>query len=154
MKKLIYILIIFNLLLFTLSGCIPSYHKPLATIETDLQETTKLSTMSKADGKALKRFYGLNINDFSEVLIYTPANYMDVSEMLIVTVKEPEQLELVEAAVNARVMKQIEIFSGYGPEQVALLENYEIKTLGKTLFYCVSPDASELKEAFKKSMKE
>lgn len=153
MKKQTYFILIFIVLLSTLTGCKTSYNKPLSTVETDLLNTTKLDTMSKADEKALKRFFGLNINDFSEVLIYTPANYMDVSEMLIVTVKDPEQLEILESAVDERVLKQIESFSGYGPEQVALLENYEIKTLGNTLFYCVSPDASELKEAFKKSMK-
>ncbi|MBU4439847.1 MAG: DUF4358 domain-containing protein, partial [Firmicutes bacterium] len=122
--------------------------------ETDLLAASQnLNGMEKSDGKALKRYYGLNLNDFEEVLIYVPANYMDVSELLVIKAKDPAQLDLIEEAVDTRNAMQLESFGGYGPAQVALLDNYEFKIIGNTLFYCVSPDASVLKDTFIKSMK-
>lgn len=152
MKKFTIILFI---LILTLPcfGCHQSIQPPLSQIEADFLAVVPDLNMEKGDGKSLKRFYGLNANDYEEILIYTPSNYMDVSEILIVKAKDSGQLDSVEEAVDVRNAKQLESFSGYGPEQVALLENYEIKIVGNTLFYCVSPDASTLKDTFVKSIK-
>jgi len=152
MKKLGLIILII-LLALPLFGCSQNTTPPLSNIESDLLASGATQGMIKADGKALKRFYGLNIGDFEEVAVYSPSNYMDVSEMLIIQSKDVAQLDLIEIAVDARVAKQLENFSGYGPEQCALLDNYELKIIGNTLFYCVSPDAANLKDTFKKSMK-
>lgn len=128
-------------------------NRSLTDIETDLLASVNDLGMQKGEGKDLKRFYGLNINDFQDALIYIPSNYMDVSELLIVKANDSTQVDLVEEAIEARVARQLESFNGYGPEQCALLENYEIKIIGNTLFYCVSPDAITLKDAFVASMK-
>ena len=152
MKKFGLIILIIVLAL-PLLGCSQNTPPPLSDIEADLLASGETQGMIKADGKALKRIYGLNINDFEEVAVYTPSNYMDVSEILIIKSKDAAQLDLIEIAVDTRVAKQLESFNGYGPEQCALLDNYEIKIIGNTLFYCVSPDAANLKDTFKKSMK-
>lgn len=153
MKKF-YILLLILIFAFPCFGCSSAAQPPLSQVETDLLAASQnLSGMEKGDGKALKRYYGLNLNDYEEVLIYTPANYMDVSELLIIKAKDPTQLDLIEEAVDTRNAIQLESFGGYGPEQVALLDNYEFKIIGNTLFYCVSPDASVLKDTFSESMK-
>ncbi|MDO9491306.1 DUF4358 domain-containing protein [Acetobacterium sp.] len=153
MKKFAVLLFILILAL-PCFGCHSAEQPPLSQVETDLLAASQnLSGMEKGDGKALKRYYGLNINDYQEALIYVPANYMDVSELLVIKVNDPAQLDLVEAAVDNRNAMQQESFDGYGPEQVALLDNYEFKIVGNTLFYCVSPDASTLKDTFVKSIK-
>ncbi|MGL4606302.1 MAG: DUF4358 domain-containing protein [Eubacteriaceae bacterium] len=152
MKKKIAIIGLCLIFLFTLSGCTKNYDVPLETIDMKLQESGKVSNLKKGDSKTLKRFYSLNSQDFEAFLVYSPENYMDVSEILIIRAKDPTDLELIESAIDERNANQIHSFSGYGPEQVALLENYEIKILGNTIFYCVSPDALTLKEIFVESM--
>ncbi len=153
MKKIVVLLFILILAL-PCFGCYSAEQPPLSQVETELLAASQnLSGMEKGDGKALKRYYGLNINDYQEVLIYVPANYMDVPELLVIKVKDPAQLDLVEAAVDTRNAMQQESFGSYGPEQVALLDNYEFKIVGNTLFYCVSPDAATLKDTFVKSIK-
>lgn len=153
MKKF-YVFLFILILTFPCFGCRSATQPPLSQVETDLLTVSQnLNGMEKGDGKALKRYYGLNLNDFEEVLIYVPANYMDVSELLVIKAKDPAQLDLIEEAVDTRNAMQLESFGGYGPEQVALLDNYEFKIIGNTLFYCVSPDASVLKDTFIKSMK-
>jgi hypothetical protein len=150
----------FTVLLFILILALPCFgcqsveQATLSQVEADLLAASQnLSGMEKGNGKALKRYYGLNINDYQETLIYVPANYMDVSEILVIKVKDPLQLDLIEEAVDTRNAMQQQSFGGYGPEQVALLDNYEFKIIGNTLFYCVSPDASTLKDTFVKSIK-
>ncbi|MBI4856091.1 MAG: DUF4358 domain-containing protein [Acetobacterium woodii] len=153
MKKF-YVFLFILILTLPCFGCRSATQPPLSQVETDLLAVSQnLNGMEKGDGKALKRYYGLNLNDFEEVLIYVPANYMDVSELLVIKAKDPAQLDLIEEAVDTRNAMQLESFGGYGPEQVALLDNYEFKIIGNTLFYCVSPDASVLKDTFIKSMK-
>lgn len=153
MKKIAVLLFILILTLPCL-GCQATDQAPLSQVEAELLTASQnLNGMEKGDDKALKRYFGLNINDYQEVLIYVPANYMDVSEILIIKVKDAAQLDLVEAAVDTRIAMQQESFGGYGPDQVALLDNYEFKIVGNTLFYCVSPDASTLKDTFVKSIK-
>jgi len=151
MKRLCLILFILILAL-PLLGCHQYDKRPLADVETDVLASVSDLGMAKGAAKDIKRFYGLNANDYTETLIYVPSNYMDVSEMLIVKAKDSAQLDAVEDAVEARVAKQLESFGGYGPDQCALLDNYELKIMGNTLFYCVSPNAATLKEAFIKSM--
>jgi len=146
------LILLILILAISLLGCSRNDSSPLASVEADILASAKTQDMTKGDGKTLKRFYGLNVSDFEEVVIYTPSNYMDVSEILIIKAKDAAQLDLIETAVDTRVAKQLESFSGYGPGQCALLENYEIKIIGNTLFYCVSPDAIALKDSFKKSM--
>lgn len=152
MKK-IYAFLFILLLVLPCCGCGSTTPPPLSQIETELLTVSQnLSGMVKGDGKALKRYYGLNLNDFEEVLIYIPENYMDVSELLVIKTKNTEQLDLVEEAINMRIAKQQESFAGYGPEQVALLDDYELKIIDNTLFYCVSPEAPLLKSTFVKGM--
>lgn len=88
MKKIAVLLFILILAL-PCCGCHATDQVPLSQVEVDLLTVSdNLSGMKKGDGKALKRYYGLNINDFKEALIYVPANYMDVSEILIIKVKD------------------------------------------------------------------
>ena len=101
----------------------------------------------------LKRYYGLNASDFDSVVLYTPESSMEVDEMLIVKVKDKSQIEGLEDAIDNRVNSQLQSFGSYGPEQCALLNDYELKTKGKYVFFAVSENAEDLKEAFKESIK-
>ncbi|WP_423055502.1 DUF4358 domain-containing protein [Acetobacterium carbinolicum] len=153
MKKIFVLLSILILALLSF-GCHSAEQAPLSQVEADLLAASQnLSGMEKGDGKTLKRYYGLNKSDYQEVLIYVPANYMDVSEILVIKASDSAQLDLIEGAVDVRNAMQLESFGGYGPKQVELLENHEFKIVGNTLFYCVSPEASTLKDTFVKSIK-
>ena len=48
---------------------------------------------------------------------------------------------------------QLQSFGSYGPEQCGLLNNYELKTEGKYVFFAVAENAEKLKEAFKEAIK-
>lgn len=152
MKKNIFITMIM-LISSLVIGCTTEINKPVSDIESYIVANCNLDKMVKGNGKSLRRFYGINPNDLDQFVVYTPKSNMDVDEMLIVKVKDSSQIETIEESIDDRVNKQIENFNGYGAEQVALLENYEIKIKDKYVFYVVSKDAEKIKELFKDSIK-
>ena len=115
-------------------------------IQKSIVETGLVKNMEETGSKGLKRYYGLNSSDFDSVVLYTP-------EMLIVKVKDKSQIEGLEDTIDNRVNSQLQSFGSYGPEQCGLLNNYELKTEGKYVFFAVAENAEKLKEAFKEAIK-
>lgn len=135
-------------------GCGVNNDKSLEEIETSITQEIKLDKMEKGNNKSLKRFYKLNANDYEDVILYTPKSTMDVNEVLIVKVKDKSQIESLEASIDSRINYQLQSFSGYGPEQCALVNDYELKTKGDFVFFAVSENAEEIKELFLESIKQ
>ncbi|MEG1409612.1 MAG: DUF4358 domain-containing protein [Terrisporobacter sp.] len=151
-KKLLMIVLLVSTL--SLVGCGVNNNKTVDEIESNMSQSINLNKMEKGDSKSLKRFYKLNANDYDGVILYTPTSTMDVTEMLIVKVKDKSQIESLEDAMDSRINYQLQSFAGYGPEQCALVNNYELKTKGNYVFFAVSENAEELKQAFLDSIKE
>ena len=105
-------------------------------------------TISANPSKSLKRFYGLNLSDYENLVLYSPSSSMDVSELMIIKLSDDTQIDAVESSIEARVASQLESFGGYGPEQCALLEDYIIKIKNNYVFYAVGKNAENLKKAF------
>lgn len=139
--------------MFIVSGCGVNNDKSTSSITEDISKSVDLNNMEKSDSKSLKRFFGLNSSEFVNFTIYIPKSTMDVEEILVIKIKDKGQVQGIEDAIDSRVNKQIESFSGYGPEQVALLQDYEVKNKGEYVFYAVSKDLDKLDTAFKDSIK-
>ncbi len=154
-NKIRNLLVVFFILTtaITISGCNNEPEASLEEIITSMEVNIDSESMKQGDNKALKRFYGLNSNDFQEVILYVPKTSMDVNELLIIKVKDSSQVEGIEIAIEERVDRQLENFNGYGVEQCALLEEYEIKVVGNYFFYTVAKDSEDLKVKFTKEMK-
>lgn len=129
-------------------GCGVNNDKTIEEIENSMIEKVKFEKMEKGDSKSLKRFYKLNVNDYEGVILYTPKSTMDVNEVLIVKVKDKSQIESLEDSIDSRINYQLQSFSGYGPQQCALVDDYELKTKGDFVFFAISENANEIKEAF------
>lgn len=134
-------------------GCGVNNDKSVDQIETKMKQEVRFDKMEKGDSKSLKRFYKLNANDYEGVILYTPESTMDVSEVLIVKVKDKSQIESLEDSIDSRVNYQLQSFSGYGPEQCALVDNYELKSKGNFVFFAISENAQQIKAAFLDSIK-
>ena len=122
-------------------------------IQKSIVETGLVKNMEETGSKGLKRYYELNSSDFDSVVLYTPESSMEVDEMLIVQFKDTSQIDGLEDTIDNRVTSQLQSFGSYGPEQCGLLNNYELKTEGKYVFFAVSENAEKLKEAFKEAIK-
>lgn len=149
-------LLVATLLVTTLitAGCGVNNDKSVDQIENSMEKEVKFEKMEKGDSKSLKRFYKLNANDYDGFILYTPQSTMDVNEVLIVKVKDKSQIESLEDSIDSRINYQLQSFSGYGPEQCALVNDYELKTKGDFVFFAVSENANQIKEAFLDSIKQ
>ncbi len=112
----------------------------------------KTDGMREAGGQDLKRYYGLNADDYEEVLLYLPDDVMSVNEILLVRLKNESQAETVLEAAKKRLDTQIESFEGYGAEQTKLLKAAILEEKGSYVCLFVGKDADKAYGAFKKSL--
>ncbi len=77
---------------------------------------------------------------------------MDVSELLVVKLKDAEDAEEFRGAVETYIANQKNLYKNYAPEQYALLEDSILEVSGNTLFYCTATNADALYDAFRKAL--
>lgn len=156
-NKFMYLFLTLMLFLVSASGCglnEKEVKNPnLDDIVKNIESEIPLDFVSKSDNtKSLKRFFSLNSSDYEQVILFSPASSMNVEEILIIKLKSPDQVDLIESAIENRVDKQLQSFSGYAPEQCALLEDYIFKVSGNYIFYSVGEKSEEIKQIFVNSI--
>lgn len=142
------ILVYIVLLMIYTSGSTKSFRK----IEKAVEASLDTENLKKMDGQKLKRFYGLNSEDYEGVLFYSSESSVSVEEVLLVKVKSENQADLVKNAVEKRVENRKNDFAGYASKQEKLLNDAVITVRGKFVLLAVSPKAAEYKEVFAKSL--
>ena len=103
------------LAMFTMSGCTKGY-KNITTDEISNNILHEDEKLQKSDKKMLKRLYTLNSDDYEEVSLCISKSTMEVNELLIIKVKDKNQIESIESAMEQRVSNQLNNFGGYAPE--------------------------------------
>lgn len=125
---------------------------PMEQVQENVFKAVKTKGMKKAGTQEFKRYYGLNANDYEDVLLYLPNDVMGAEELLLVRVKNESQTESVRSAAQKRLDTQTESFEGYGAEQTKLLKSAVLETRGSYVFMAVGKDADKAYTAFKKSL--
>ena len=125
---------------------------PAETVKGNVLSAADTEGMQEADAQDFKRYYGLNANDYEEVILFLPKDVMGVDELLIVRVKGGSQAEAVKEAAEKRLDTQTESFEGYGAEQTKLLKSAVLEERGSYVFMAVGKDADKAYAAFKKSL--
>ncbi len=123
------------------------------TIKNNVMSIVDTTKFIEGDGKSLKRFYGLNLEDYSEVQLLLPSSTMEVSELLIIKVKDESQIDTIEEAINNRVESQGNSFKDYAPEQYGIINENEISIKGNYVFFAISENAAEMKNKFIETIK-
>ncbi len=122
------------------------------TIEKNITKAVSVKGMKKGTTQDLKKYYGLNANDYDGTMLYIPDDVMSVNEILVIKVKDESQVEAVEAAVEGRLATQKKSFEGYGVEQTKLLKSAIEESKGYYVLLAVSKEADRIDTAFKKSI--
>lgn len=125
---------------------------PLADVKKNVTKGISKEGRSAAGTQDLKRYYGLNANDFDGMILYLPNDVMSVDELVIIRLKDKSQAEDVRSAVQKRLDTQRESFEGYGAEQTKLITSAILEARGQYVFMAVGKDADELYAKFKKSL--
>jgi len=117
-------------------------------VAANVTEAGDMSKVELQDDLSVKRTFGLNVNDYNQVVYYKAISSMDVDELFIVRTNDEGQIEEVIASINDRVEEQTGNFEGYGVDQTELLKNSVVYSLGDYVILIISPDADDMKDAF------
>jgi len=124
----------------------------IETVTKNVVTAAGFQDIEPAEGRMVKRFYGINPKDYNGVSLYVAGDNMDVHELLIVKLNDVSQKDSVEEAIEERLDTQLKSFEGYGAEQTALLKKHAQKTKGNYVFYMVGEKASDAQKAFVESL--
>lgn len=121
---------------------------PIKDIEKQLTEKTSIEKLAKCSNRNLMQFLNLDYEQYDGNIYYKGKEALSVDEILIIKVHRKEDLDAVKDAVETRIDNQITTFEGYGPAQIAALEDAIIFTKGNYLFYGVGKNTEEIEEVF------
>lgn len=120
-------------------------------LSKQLTDTADLSGLTSEDGRALRRYYGLNAGDYKDIIYYHSRNPMEAGELLLVHLKNTDQSQEVIHAVRQRVETQKQNFHGYAPKQERLIQNHIMIVKNSYILFAISDDADRLKNTFIKA---
>lgn len=149
-KYIVFVLIIVYvvlLLLFT-SGS----SKPFEDVAAAVSGSLDTDVLTQMDDRMLKRNFGLNSADYDGVMYYASASSMSVEEVLLIRVDSRDQIRQISDAIDERINARMDAFEGYAPDQVRLLEDAQQSVRGRYVFFAVSSQAAEYRNAFDTSL--
>lgn len=125
---------------------------PFETVEENVMKAVSTEGMEKATTQELKKYYGLNADDYEAVTLYLPNDVMGVNELLLIRLGDKSQEEQVTEAAQKRLDTQKESFEGYGVEQTKTLNSAILEARGNYVLLAVSETADAVDRAFKESL--
>ena len=135
------------LLIFT-SGSSKSFEKVAGPVEGAINK----ETMVKQKELDIKKLYGLNESEYDGVMLYVSSNNLSAEEVLLLKVKDKDQLDDVRKAIDKRLESRMNDFKGYAPEEEAYIDNAVVSFRGDYVFVSIGVDAEKLKEVFNENL--
>lgn len=111
-----------------------------AAFDTVLAATTEgedLSGLSEADNNDIKRYLGLNPSQFEQIAYYKNKDAMQATEFVVVKFADHSQASTFEAAVEARIASQKNIYDGYLPDEASRMTSAVVYTRANYGIYAV-----------------
>ncbi|KMZ55890.1 DUF4358 domain-containing protein [Dorea sp. D27] len=146
---LVLLLIAYVILLISKEG---GTNTPIKTVNKNVLSVMGTEGMKKGTTQDLKKYYGLNADDYKGVTLYIPDDVMGVNELLIVQLTDVSQAESVEQAAQARLDTQKESFEGYGAAQTKLIRSAVLESRGDYVLLAVTKKADAVQGAYRKSL--
>ncbi len=125
---------------------------PFSKVRDAVLAAADTDGMQETNDRDFKKLYGLNKNDYDEIISYYTNETMGVEELLLVRCTDEEKLSAVEKAAQDRIDMQIQSFQGYGEEQTKLLKDAVVLKKGSLFLMAVSPEAGEIRKAFMEAL--
>ena len=145
-------LIAFIIILFV-SRASGGTQKRVKEIAAPVLKVADISEMNKKSAAYAAKTFGFDTEKEEGILYYKNDNIMNVSELLIIKLKDPKDAQEFKTKITERVENQKALFKNYAPDQYSLLEQSIIQTDANTVFYCTAVNAPEIYDAFKQALK-
>lgn len=147
-KKIVFIVILLALLFYVYSDQ-NAKNVSIDKIKEALIGDEAVAAMEEGTAKDVMHYFGIDVNSYEGVIYYKGTEALSVDELLIVKSSSRDAVAPVRDAIDQRVESQIKTFEGYGPEQVALLNDHIVFQKGNYIFYCTSDHSGRISEEFR-----
>ena len=122
---------------------------PFETVLSAVTGSVDLSDVREGENQMVRRLYGVSPADYEECVLYYPSTNMGAEEILLVKLNPGQSADALVAAAEQRIKDQLNVFEGYGIEQVALLNDHaRIEAPGNYFLFIVSAGADAAVAAF------
>ena len=127
----------------------PEPEPQVDVVQSVWNEIAKLDipALSDVDAETLAALYGISADDLVSYVCKMPAISVQATEFFVAEVKDGK-MDAVKAGVESRQAALVQQWSQYLPEQLELVENYQLVTSGNYILFAVSEYADEAVSAF------
>lgn len=138
-----------------LQGCafIQTKNPTVSEITKNIKKVSDLSKMEEGNKTKLRKLYGINAKNLEDFVVYAPKTNMEANEILILKVKNQDDVDELQESIEKRIEKQSDSFKNYSPDQYDLLENHTLKVKGKYIMLVVSKDVDKINKSINDSFK-
>ena len=142
-------LVLVGLIIFIISMLSSGSSKnlPITQIQTEMLQQEGMADLVQKDDSAVNSAFGIIP---SEYIYYKTDDIMDVRELFLAKAADDDEMEEIENAVSDHLNTQIDNFTGYGTNQIDLLEHAVSQKKGDYYFFAVGENAEQWQEAFLK----
>lgn len=123
------------------------------TVAAAVVESLDPAIYPEVSDSQIRRYLDLDPSMLTSVSLYRNKDAMSANELLIAQFDSPEAANAFEKAVNKRVSTQKDIYSGYAPEQAALMDTALIDVHDNYALYYVGDNGSQIDALFKQALK-
>lgn len=145
-KILIICMTIFVTGLFQGCSFLQTKNPDVSEIVANIKKANDLSQMQESNKTKVRRLYSINTNTLDQFAFYAPKTNMQANELLILKVKDQDDIDGIQENIENRIEKQANNFQNYSPDQYSILENYSLQIKGKYVILVVSEDVDEIVE--------
>lgn len=126
--------------------------KPVDEVAAPVLSQLADGQMSEQSNADAAKAFGFDLSETDGLVYYANEDIMDVSELLLVKLKDGADAETFRDAVAQRISDQKTLYKNYAPKQYALLEDSILEVSGNTVFYCTAANAGALYDAFQNAL--
>lgn len=112
----------------------------------------QLAATSEIDATMLSELYGISTDDLEDYVGRIPQMNVKAEEFFIAKVKDG-RMDAVKAGIQKRQEAQLATWEHYLPDQLELVQNYQLVTSGSYVLYAVSENADKAVSLFQEAVK-
>lgn len=158
MKKSVFALaVIMVIILALMTGCsskdTATKEPSIDEIDQNINDNIDISNMVLSDNAKLEKLYDIDIEEIEECKLYTAKTNIEANELLLLKVKDGEDVEDIKEEINERIESQANSFKDYLPDEYYLIEKHVLKSNGNYIIFVISEEAEKIENIFDESFK-
>ena len=149
-KGVVFLLLII-LMLNVFSG--PKMSKEdFGVVLSKVQENLDIIALLQHDNKSIRNNLGLYPEAYELIAYFKIDAVIHANEYVLLQLKDPDQKNAFQQAIESRIAEQTNLYDGYAPDQVQLLKQAVVDIQANYALYVFDTNAKTMDEQFLESL--